>query len=99
MKYTEITKEQQEKIKSFFSGYGTYSSVEFEFKTEEDGYYISVSQMYEYVGFKDMTVLKGYLAIAEVLGCENGDEVDRDSYGGCETCEYGSKYSIELKFW
>lgn len=95
--YKEITKEQEEEIKKLFTD---SRSIDFSFKNKEDGYYITVSQMYDYCTFKgDMSVLRGYLAIADILGCTEGNELGKNSFGGCETCDYGSSYTTELRFW
>lgn len=97
-KYAPITKEQEDAIKALFND-RSYEKTEYEFETRDDGYYITASKMYEYVEFKDLSVLQGYLKLAEILGCTNGDEVNRHSYSGCETCDYGSSYTIKLRLW
>jgi hypothetical protein len=97
-KYKPITKEQKDAIKALFDN-SSWETVEYEFETRDNGYYITASKMYEYVGFKDVSTLQGYLKLAEILGCENGDEVDRHFYSGCETCDFGSSYTIKLRLW
>lgn len=97
--YQEPTEEVIKQIQGMFGGYGGQSP-DFKFQTRDDGYYIDVSQMYDYVRFTgDLSTLQAYMQIASLLGVENGDERDRWSYGGCETCDYGSKYTVELRFW
>jgi len=99
MTYTEITEEQEEQIKALFY-VGGYRDTEFTFKTKDDGYYIEARQMYDYLSFTEgISVLQGYLRIADILGCDNGDEYERYSSSGCETCDYGSSYEWTLKFW
>lgn len=59
------------------------------FKT---GISIKISQMYEYVklGFADMQKM------ADVLGTEKIDMSGQDFTSGCDSCDYGSSYVIEL---
>lgn len=95
--YKEITQEQQAQIKDLFV-FSNYDNVKFEFEVKSDGYYITAKREYEYVEFKD-SVLVSYVKIADILGCANGDEVDRHYTPGCETCDFGSEYIIELRFW
>ena len=98
-KYKAMSTEQEQAIKDVFSSYQV-EKAEFTFATKEDGYYVSVCKMYEYVEFKHgISTLQGFQKIAEILECKDGDEVDRWSSGGCETCDYGSRYSYTLKFW
>jgi hypothetical protein len=96
MTYKEPTDDTISAIENLFDGDRNSS---FEFETRLDGYYITISQMYNYVSFKFGSVLQNYHKIAELLGVNDGGEINRNSYGGCETCDYGSKYTLELKFW
>lgn len=96
--YAPITHEQMNSIRSLFDT-SSFEKPEFEFDTKENGYYVTITKMYEYVTFKGISTLQGYLAIANTLGCENGDETNRHSYSGCETCDYGSSYTVKLRFW
>lgn len=97
--YAEITEEQKEQIKELFY-ISTVEPPTFNFDTRKGGYYVQVEQMYRYIEFKEgLSFLTGMQAICSILGVTNGDEVDRMSYGGCETCDYGSSYSIEWRFW
>lgn len=92
-------------IKSLFD-----QDSEFEFKLEvkdvgyyssPPGYYITVAQQYRYVSFvDDLSTLQGYMQIAALLGCKDGDEVGRDClHRGCSTCGFGSEYEVQLRFW
>lgn len=74
---------------------GVYSREEIDVKVSVSGKKVTVvaSRMYEYlpVGF---AVLK---KLAVVFGTENF-EVNNWSSSGCETCDYGSKYTHEFSF-
>lgn len=89
---------QKSEIEALFDT--DYRDYKFEFGTSGDRYEIRVSQMYEYVEFADnMSPLVGYQKIAAILGCTEGREADRDYEPGCETCDWGSKYTVTLEFW
>jgi hypothetical protein len=94
--YPVITDEQKNQVMDLF-----YScNADFEFKTRKDGYYFTITQMYDYVEFKDgISALQGFMKIANILECKDGDEVRCYASRGCETCDYGSSYELELKFW
>lgn len=55
---------------------------------------IELERMYQYVTvtFKQLT------EIAKVLGTDEINLSNGESYGGCESCDYGSSYTVELKF-
>jgi len=62
---------------------------------QEDCLFITVTNMYEYVNltFGMLDVL------SQKIGCKEISEISRNFIDGCETCDYGSKYTIELKCW
>lgn len=94
MDYPEVTGDQKQQITNLFD------SDRITFSTEPDGYRIHTKKMYEYVSFHGgISTLQGYLKIAEILGCDSGDEVSRYATPGCETCDYGSSYEVTLRFW
>ena len=97
MEYPKITDEQKQAIKDLFDcGY----DLEITFATMQDGYYIDLENMYDYIEFKaGLSVLRGYGEIAGILHVSDGDELDRYYYRGCETCDFGSRYRVRLKFW
>lgn len=37
--------------------------------------------------------------ISEFFGTENVDKYDDISWGGCETCDYGSSYGFVVRIW
>jgi hypothetical protein len=78
-----------------------FEPCDFNFRFDNYGYYFSLKNSYDYVSFKNgLSTLMGYMKIAELLGVQDGDEVDRTNYSsGCPTCGYGSEYEVELKFW
>lgn len=98
-KYPEPSIETIAKIKGMFKGDYSSEEVTFEFQTKKDGYYIKVSKMYDYVSFVNGSVLQSYIKIAQLLNVQDGDEINRIYREGCETCDYGSSYIVELKFW
>lgn len=55
---------------------------------------IRITRMYEYVDLT-FSMLK---SLSDRLGCEEINE-SRSSSDGCETCNYGSTYTIELDCW
>lgn len=52
---------------------------------------IDVEQMYEYVDLKLYHLKK----LSDFLQTDNID-TDKTAYGGCETCDYGSSYTVQL---
>jgi hypothetical protein len=59
---------------------------------EKDKLVISISQMYEYV---DMT-FDLMEDITKIVGSRKMNIGNKSNYPGCETCDYGSKYTLEL---
>ncbi len=92
--YKPITYNQEKEIKALFKSADT-----FEVSTEKDGYHIHIVNMYNYVSFTGCSTLVGYHKIAEILGVSDGDEEGRYSSPGCSTCDYGSRYTVDLRFW
>ena len=72
---------------------------EFRIRTAHNGYVITVKSEYEYVSFSGYSTLMGMMKVAELLGCNEGDEVDRWKSRGCDTCDYGSEYEVSWRFW
>ena len=109
--YKEITEEQKKKIyglffeenesdQKWFEHCLESRDLKFNFRTKKDGYYITIEQMYEYVSFKEgVSFLKGMQEITKILGVEDGDEESRYHSNGCETCDYGSCYTLSWRFW
>lgn len=62
------------------------------YENEYDKVELLIYQMYEYVELNSDRLF----ALAEFFGTYNIDAYDKDSYGGCETCDYGSKYEYTL---
>jgi len=54
---------------------------------------INVSQMYKYVPLG----LKELLGVARAIDTDRF-EVDQWSSDGCETCDYGSNYSVQFRY-
>lgn len=92
--YPEITDEQREQISDLF--YDVPDSIRI--TSNSDGYYVTLKNTYEYVKFKAGTLM-GFMSLASILGCTEGDEVGRYCVHGCPTCDYGSSYELTLKFW
>lgn len=63
-------------------------------KDNREYYEITVGSMYTAVGVG----LKKLLKLVEMFGTEEID-VDDFSYGGCETCDYGSDYGHTLQLY
>jgi len=53
---------------------------------------IVTTKMYDYVevSFEQLTLL------SELFGTRKINLGDRESWGGCETCDYGSKYQLTI---
>jgi hypothetical protein len=58
---------------------------------EDDTVTIVVSRMYEYVEC-------GYAELSKLAALFGTDKIDlgRDSWSGCDTCDWGSKYEITI---
>lgn len=55
--------------------------------------FIRLSRMYDYVKF----AFPELSALAELLGTKNINFGDRWHSDGCETCDYGSSYTVEFE--
>jgi hypothetical protein len=56
------------------------------------GYTIEIARMYGYVNLS----LDKLLKLAEFFGTMNIDTSDRWASRGCDTCDYGSSYTVSL---
>lgn len=71
-------------------------SVKVEFKnTEKLKYSVTLESMYEYVPVS----LELLNTLATILDCTEISESSEDFSPGCETCDWGSSYSIEFSCW
>ena len=61
-------------------------------RADADSAEFTLKQMYKYVEL-DFAKLK---AVSDFFGTLNV-LTDMDSYGGCETCDYGSSYEVTFK--
>jgi hypothetical protein len=103
MNYAEPTDDQKAQIRALF-GFTSFdesvSESSLTIAAKDDGYHIRAAQMYDYIEFdKGVSTLEGYQKIAAILGCTDGDEIERESKSGCETCDWGSCYEYTLRFW
>jgi hypothetical protein len=77
-----------------------HNNPKWEFRTTDTGYRISIESESEYFKFnRGISILAGYMKIAEILGCKNLDESGRSVSEGCDTCDFGWKYSLDLDVW
>ena len=65
---------------------------EVEVSVDEGTVSITLSNMYEAPGLSFGHLMK----LAEFFGTKNINDDDRFSFGGCETCDYGSSYGFTL---
>lgn len=81
-----------EKVKALFDvGSSRYFEVEAE--NEEDGTLrINVTSEYEYVDITFEQLEK----ITELCGSKKLNIGEKDGWGGCDTCDYGSRYTVPL---
>lgn len=90
----EKYKEFAEKVAACFEGAeGVYNwrDLDVEVREYDEGLHVTVSQMYEYLPMNLDIMLK----LADVFGTRKYG-VNQWSHGGCETCDYGSKYAHEF---
>ena len=86
--YTE--KEIKDKVEFLWGD--SYRCVEIEINIKPSSVDITLSCMYESPGLT-FAQLK---ALSEFFETENLNDIDNFAYGGCETCDYGSKYGFTL---
>lgn len=98
-----MTQEQQQQIKDLYhNAENMYFSFRTDpYKTGGECHYINISS--EWIQTKK-PILQTYIEIAQILNCENGDEIDHTietTGSGCPTCGYGETTTrdITLKFW
>jgi hypothetical protein len=93
--------EEAAKIKELFPDSSYYDvAVEVTKDQSGEGICVSITSDYEYVKFENVSMLVGYHRIMEILGCKDGDEEGRTQISsGCRTCQDGSRYEINLRFW
>jgi hypothetical protein len=68
-----------------------YTDLEVEVRQYNDEVHIEVSQMYEHLPLTFDTLMK----LPELLGTKEFS-VNQWSHGGCESCDYGSKFAHEF---
>ncbi|TXH10288.1 MAG: hypothetical protein E6R04_05830 [Spirochaetes bacterium] len=56
-------------------------------------YRIKFTQMYEYIDLSFETLL----ALSEIFQTRKIDIGERENWGGCETCDYGSSYQVSVR--
>ena len=69
----------------------TEEYIEPDFAVEINDKTIRVARMYEYLPFNTKFLFK----LAEMVGTDNLN-VDKYHRDGCETCDYGSSYTMEF---
>lgn len=62
-----------------------------EYSVNNDDFQIIISEMYEYLPMNLGMLVK----LSELLGTQD-IRTEQESWGGCETCDYGSKYMHQL---
>jgi len=97
-----MTQEQEQQIKDlYYHGDTMYFSCRTESHDGSDCHYININA--STIRTKK-PILQTYFEIANILNCENGDEIKHTfvtDCSGCPTCGYGEETShdITLKFW
>lgn len=71
-----------------------HQEVEITLDNKQKHVFIRVTRMYNYVPLS-FSIMK---QISEKLGCREIND-EREHSSGCETCDYGSRYSICLDCW
>lgn len=69
-----------------------YGNLEINVRVSPEDVEIDVADMYEYVPLE----FRHLSALAEFFDTKNIADAARSSYNGCETCDYGSKYTWRL---
>lgn len=94
--YNLSDEEIKERFKEIFSDIflDSWRDISISINRNDNYTIIEVFQMYEYIDLKAEHLIKM---------CQNFNtdriEIEEDSYGGCETCDYGSKYTRSFKFY
>lgn len=66
----------------------------------DEGYSVSVAAMYQAPEIEGgLSILQAMHEIAAILGCSDGCRESDIADQGCETCDYGSSYGWEWRFW
>lgn len=89
-----MTKRTKEEVEKFFNEdvpHDRHGDFEVRVYPWLEGWRVEVDQMYNYAPFNFAFLKK----VAEFFGTENLNE-SRWSRDGCETCDYGSVYTVEL---
>jgi hypothetical protein len=95
-KYADATTEQHEKIKNLFQD----NLDTLRITATDIGYNVVLTSWRGYVRFKEpLTSLSGWLELATILGCKNGDRQHALESEGCPTCGYGAEYEEDWLFW
>lgn len=87
------TKELEAKVLNYFSEKNKWSTpdkVKVTHSISDASASVVISKMYDFVEF-DFEFLEMLSKVFETKKINVGD---RDSYSGCETCDYGSSYSL-----
>lgn len=82
-----------EKINEIFSKHMNYSDFKLSLQQEDKNcWVITLSQMYRYVDVEFEHLLK----LSELFNTKKINIGDKWHTEGCETCDYGSKYSLSI---
>lgn len=105
MKYTE--QEIKDKIEAVYTKYADkckaantdywfcWGTPNVEVSVNTDARIVAkLDNMYEAVPFNSEVILM----LCEAFDTKHINETDKWSYGGCETCDWGSSYGFELEF-
>lgn len=94
--YNLSDEEIKERFKEIFSDIflDNYRDIDISIDRNDNYAIIEVFQMYEYIDLK----AKHLVDMCQMFSTDR-IEIEEDSYGGCTTCDYGSKYTRSFKFY
>lgn len=81
-----------EKLEEVWSDVKRYERPQFEVRILEDKIELDIFMMYDSPGLS----FQKLMALAEFFETKAINDTDSFAYGGCETCDYGSKYGFTL---
>jgi hypothetical protein len=90
----EALQKLQEQVQDLFdTDQYKYCDVECQVKQYGDEITVTVSKMYEHLPLTFDTLMK----LSEIFGTKEF-QVNQWGHGGCETCDYGSRYAHEFTY-
>ena len=76
----------------------SYTHFECEIRREEGSVFVKITTMYDQPEH-NLSMVEFARRMVDAVGADEMEEYDSFDSAGCETCDYGSCYGTEFRFW